>query len=246
MEDKIRCIIIDDEELARMSLRIELEKIDNIDVICECSNGFEAVKEIRAHTPDMIFLDIQMPKLDGFDVLELVEDINPATVFVTAYDEHAIKAFEANAVDYLLKPVRQQRLFESINRVRELRNNSTQTGKLLSEVYEKRLPLTRLLIREGSDVIVLTVNEIVFLEAQDDYICVHTEKDKHLKTERLGKMEEMLDPGQFVRIHRSYIINISFIRKIKPYSKDSRQVILKNGKVLPVSKSGYKLLLQFL
>ncbi len=235
---KKRVIIVDDEPLAREALKLNLKDLEKVEVVAECSDGYEALKAVRERNPDLLFLDIQMPGLSGFDVLELLGENAPPVIFVTAYDEYAVKAFEAHALDYLLKPVRVERLRLAIERARELPPNETME---VLDLYRKtQPPLRRILIRTGSSVKVIPVEEIMYFEAQDDFVEVHTGQGSFLKYERLGRLEELLDGSAFIRVHRSFLLNLDYLEKMEPYSRDSRLAYLKNGNVVPVSKSGYK------
>ena len=248
MINPIRAIIVDDEELARASLKLSLQKFQQISVINECSNGFEAVKSIKEFKPDVVFLDIQMPKLNGFDVVELLADEAPQIIFVTAFDEYAIKAFDANALDYLLKPVNPDRLKIAIKRLEEKISIEAKPDfkNAVKEVVQKNLPLQRILIKENTKVHVIPVNEIIYIEAQDDYVLIQTPDKSYLKNERLANLEAELDPQVFIRIHRSFLVNIDYINRIESYSKDSKLVKLKTGFEIPVSRSGYGKLKQIL
>lgn len=248
MINPIRAIIVDDEELARASLKLSLQKFQQISVINECSNGFEAVKSIKEFKPDVVFLDIQMPKLNGFDVVELLADEAPQIIFVTAFDEYAIKAFDANALDYLLKPVNPDRLKIAIKRLEEKISIEAKPDfkNAVKEVVQKNLPLQRILIKENTKVHVIPVNEIIYIEAQDDYVLIQTLDKSYLKNERLANLEAELDPQVFIRIHRSFLVNIDYINRIESYSKDSKLVKLKTGFEIPVSRSGYGKLKQIL
>ncbi|MEJ2543285.1 MAG: LytTR family transcriptional regulator DNA-binding domain-containing protein [Calditrichaceae bacterium] len=240
--ESIRTIIVDDEELARHSLKLSLEKFKQISIIGECSNGFEAVKSINELKPDVVFLDIQMPKLNGFDVVELLADDTPEIIFVTAFDEYAINAFDANALDYLLKPVNSERIKITIERLEEKISNKAKPAlkTILKEITQKNLPLQRILIKEHTNVYVIPVNEITHLEAQDDYVLIHTKNNSYLKNERISILEAELDSQNFIRLHRSFLVNIDFINRIESYSKDSKRVKLKSGIEVPVSRSGYE------
>lgn len=240
-QSKIRTIIVDDEKPARDLLKRYLSELSNVELIAECSNGFEAVKAITELHPDVVILDIQMPKLNGFEVLELLEE-PPIIIFSTAYDEYALKAFEVHALDYLLKPYTLERLREAFEHVEEIiaRKNSQQVRKVLSEVKKSEAPLERILVKEGSKVIVIPVNDIVYIEAQDDYAAIHTETKTHLKQQRMAELEELLDSSKFIRIHRSYILNVDHLARIELYAKDSRVAILKNGTKIPISRTGYE------
>jgi two-component system LytT family response regulator len=235
----LRVVIVDDEEPARVLLRDLLGERTDVNVVAECANGFEAVKAVAAHEPDLLLLDIQMPKLNGFEVLELLERDIPV-IFVTAYDEHALKAFEVHAVDYLLKPFTAQRLGEALTRVRD-RLDRTQAP--LDELLETARPdarfLERILVRHGADVHVVPVNDLHYIEACDDAVEIHLAKLVHRKVQRMSFLEKRLDPERFVRIHRSYILNVDRLQRIELYAKDSRVAILSDGTKLPVSRAGY-------
>jgi two-component system LytT family response regulator len=237
----MRTIIVDDEELARGLVREYLAAYPDIEIVAECSNGFEAVKAATELKPDVMFLDIQMPKLNGFEVIELIDD-PPAVIFVTAFDQYALKAFEVHAVDYLLKPYSKQRFDEALSHAREhLSPRSTERTKAIAAAAKpKDQLLERVLIKEGSKVLVIPAEKIDYIEAQDDYVSFRVEGKSHLKMQRLSDLETMLDPRRFVRIHRSYILNIERLAKIELYAKDSRTAILKDGTQLTVSRTGYE------
>lgn len=249
MNEKIKAVIVDDEALARQTLKTALMDFDDIEILQECGNGFEAVQAVQKHQPHLLFLDIQMPKLDGLDVVELLAGDAPFIIFVTSYDEYALKAFEAEALDYILKPVKKERLQKTIQRVREqmeLKNPQPMAG-LIEKHRGAGGPLNRILIRTGYDVVIIPVGDILYCEAQDDYVKIYTKDGKsHLKSERMNRLEKMLDPQYFCRIHRSYILNIECLKKIEPFSKDSRLAILQNGEKLTISRTGYTRLLELL
>jgi two-component system LytT family response regulator len=214
-----------------------------VDVVAECANGFEAVKAVAELAPDLVFLDIQMPKLSGFEVLELIGRDVPV-IFTTAYDQYALRAFEVHAVDYLLKPFSEERFAEALSRARErLQARSADEGdaglEALAAETRPRGPLERVLIRDGAQVHVLPVEKIDYIEAQDDYVCFRAEGKQYLKDQTLAAVEGTLDPARFVRIHRSYLLNIERIARVELYAKDSRVAILADGKRLPVSRAGY-------
>ena len=239
---KKTAIIVDDEELARLSLKLALEEFDDIEILAECANGFEALKKVQEIGPQIIFLDIQMPKLNGFDVAELLGKDAPLIVFVTAYDEYALRAFEAHAVDYLLKPVNKERLAKTIEHINDFlfyRRRQELPGAL-NEYRRNHPPLQRILIYEQNRVHVIFTDSITYIQAQDDYVLIHTEQDSFLKYERLSRLEGLLDPQFFLRIHRSYILNLKYLQKIETFSKDSKVAVLRNGVQLPVSRSGYR------
>ncbi len=238
--EHLKAIIVDDEDLARSLVREYLGAFADIDIVADCANGFEAVKAITELNPDILFLDIQMPKLNGFEVLELVQH-NPAVIFVTAFDEYALRAFEVHAVDYLLKPFTKERFDQALALVRErLRRNEPQPlAEVVATARDKDVPLERVLVRDGSKVHVIPVEKIDYIEAQDDYIALKAEGKTHLKQQRLAELETLLEPRRFVRIHRSYILNIERLARIELYAKDSRMAILKDGTQLQVSRAGY-------
>lgn len=247
MKSKIKTIIVDDEELARGLVREYLSAHPNFEIVAECSNGFEAVKAATELNPDLMFLDIQMPKLTGFEVLELIEN-PPAVIFVTAFDQYALKAFEVHAVDYLLKPYSKQRFDEALSHAVEHldKGSKEKTKEIIAAAQQQDQILERVLIKEGSKVLVVPVEKIDYIEAQDDYVSFRVEGKSHLKMQRLGDLEVALDNRRFVRIHRSYIMNIERLAKIELYAKDSRTAVLKDGTQLPVSRTGYDKLKELL
>lgn len=244
---KIRTIIVDDEDLARGLVREYLLTHPDIDIIAECANGFEAVKAASELSPDLMFLDIQMPKLTGFEVIELIEN-PPAVIFVTAFDQYALKAFEVHAVDYLLKPYSKQRFDEALSHAMEHLDKRLpeKTKEIVAAAKPQEQILERVLIKEGSKVLVIPVEKIDYIEAQDDYVSFRVEGKSHLKMQRLAELETSLNNRQFVRIHRSFILNIERLAKIELYAKDSRTAILKDGTQLPVSRTGYDKLKELL
>jgi two-component system LytT family response regulator len=237
----MRVIIVDDEDLARGIVREYLASHPDVQVIGECSNGFDAVKAISELRPDLLFLDVQMPKLNGFEVLDLL-DVKPRVIFVTAYDSYAIKAFEVNAIDYLLKPFSRDRFEKALLRATGQAGEepSDAIDNLLRNTRSPSAPLERILVRDGSRVHVIPAAMVDHIEAQDDYITIHSSGKKYLKLERLSELETALDPKKFVRIHRSHIVNIERLARLETYAKDSRFVILNDGTKLPVSRSGYE------
>jgi two-component system LytT family response regulator len=240
MAERLRTIIVDDEQLARTVVRECLAAHPEVEIVAECANGFEAVKAVSDLQPDLVFLDIQMPKLNGFEVLELIGR-QVDVIFVTAYDEYALRAFEVHAVDYLLKPFSEERLAEALARARQRRMARVQipVGPLVAAARPAGQPLERLVVRDGSRVHVVPVDHLDYVEAQDDYVCLHTEGKRLLKEQTMADCEASLDPARFVRIHRSYILNIERLVRVEPFAKDSRVAILRDGTRLPVSKTGY-------
>lgn len=237
----IRTIIVDDEDLARSIIREYLEGHPEIVIESECSNGFEAVKAITELKPDLVFLDVQMPKLNGFEVLELIES-DISVVFVTAYEQYAVKAFEVHAIDYLLKPFSRERFDEALERAKEKMEKDIffPQEEILEAARPKGEPAERVLVRDGSKVFVLPANTIDYIEAQDDYVAIKCNGKSHLKKQRLADLESILDPKRFVRIHRSYILNVDRLARLELYAKDSRMAILKDGTKLMVSRAGYE------
>jgi two-component system LytT family response regulator len=249
MPDKIKTLIIDDEKLARDIIKNYLNKQTDIEISGECSNGFEALKMIQDLKPEIIFLDIQMPKITGFEMLELMDD-PPVIIFTTAYDQYALKAFEVNATDYLLKPFSMQRFNEALDKAKvHLKNRNEYVSgisKLSNNIQRIDEYLNRIIVKKNQAVIIIPVNNIHYIEAQDDYVMIYSEEGKNLKQKTMKALENSLDPNEFIRIHRSFIVNISRIQKLEPADKDNYLVKLKEGSVLPVSKSGYSRLRELL
>ncbi len=239
---KIRTILVDDEELARQLLREYLSSETDIEIVAECGNGFDAVKLVAEHQPDLLFLDVQMPKLDGFEVLELIGS-GVAVVFVTAYDQYATKAFDASAVDYLLKPFEIERFKTALDRVRQRIASKTHASVNASELRQAATPpgqyAQRLVVREGASLHVVPIEQLDYAEAQDDYVALHTRGKLHLKQQTISNLESSLDPSRFVRVHRSFLVNLERIARVEPYTKDTRMAILAGGSKIPVSRSGY-------
>jgi two-component system LytT family response regulator len=231
----IRAIIVDDEPLARQVLRELLEDHAEVEVLAECKNGFEAVKAVSELPVDLLFLDIQMPKLDGFEVLELLDRPVP-TIFVTAYDEYAVRAFEAHAVDYLLKPVTPERLAEALSRV----GGRTPPPNIASEARPGNAYLTRIVIKDGPDIVIIPQGDIDYVQAEDDYVCVHAKGRSFLKHQTMASLEASLDPAHFVRIHRSAIARLDRIKRIELHTKDRYIAILEDGTTLPISRAGHR------
>ncbi len=244
---KIRAVIVDDEDLARQILREYLRGEEDVEIVAECGNGFAAVKTVTEQKPDLLFLDVQMPKLDGFEVLELV-DREVAVVFVTAFDQYAMKAFDAAAVDYLLKPFGADRLRTALERVRRRLGENQPMPAAADLKSAARAPgqyIERIVVKDGS-VHVIPVGKLDFAEAQDDYVSLRSEKKSYLKQQTISSLESSLDPARFVRVHRSFIVNLERIAKIEPYTKDSRLAMLADGSQVPVSRAGYARLKELL
>ncbi len=243
----IKAIIIDDESLARMIVKEYLQSYSQITLAQECNDGFEGVKAIMQHQPDLIFLDIQMPKINGFEMLELIEQ-PPAVIFTTAFDEYAIKAFDNHAVDYLLKPFSKERFDKALNKWLDQQQTPAKentTPALLETAAHAPQQSQRIVVKTGSRIKIIPVEEVQYLEASDDYVKIHTREGVFLKNKTMSQFEQLLG-SQFVRTHRSYIINVQLISRIDPYEKDSYLVILSTGAQVPVSKTGYAKLKQVL
>jgi two-component system LytT family response regulator len=246
-------LLIDDEAPARALLREYLGAHADVQVVGECANGFEAVKSVADLQPGLLFLDVQMPKLDGFEVLELLTP-PPAVIFCTAYDEHALRAFEVHAVDYLLKPFGRERLAEALARARgrlaltaahpaapasALQPPAASPSALAAAARAPGQYAERIVVRDGTQVHVIPVEHVDFVEAQDDYVAVHERGRAHLKHQALAELIEALDPARFVRVHRSYVVNVERIARIELLAKDQRVAVLQDGRQLPISRSGH-------
>ena len=242
-----KAIIIDDEPLARGIVKEYLQNHPDMEVVMECGDGFEGIKAIQLHQPDLIFLDIQMPKINGFEMLELI-DKPPAVVFTTAFEEYAIKAFESHAVDYLLKPFSKDRFEKAIQKWRQQnrqeREEATQT--LINNPALNPSQQNRVVVKDNGKIRIIPTAHIQYLEAADDYVKIHTAEGVFLKNKTMGYFEEVLEAQNFIRIHRSYIINVQLITRLDPYEKENHLAILSIGARLPVSKAGYAKLKQVL
>ncbi|HVF58949.1 MAG TPA: response regulator [Thermoanaerobaculia bacterium] len=235
----LRVVIVDDEPGARSLLAEYLAAEPDVELVAACANGFEAVKAVGELRPDLLLLDVQMPKLDGFEVLELLE-APPAVVFVTAYDEHAVRAFDVHAVDYLVKPFPPERLAASLARVRErLARGEAGAPPARATTAARGRPLERLVVRAGERIHVLPLDRVDYVEARDDAVRVRAGKEDHFKPQTLADLEATLPPGRFVRIHRSYLLNLDRLARLERYAKDSHLAILQDGTRLPVSRAGY-------
>ena len=245
----MRIIIVDDEMLARGVVREYLAEHADVEVVAECANGFEAVKAVAEQHPDLLLLDVQMPKLDGFEVLDLVGR-DTAVIFTTAYDEYALRAFEVHAIDYLLKPFGRQRLQEALARARTRLAQAPAAKSVPADLAAAARPagvwLSRIVIRDGPEVHVVPIDKVDFVEAQDDYVAVRTAERTLLKEQTMGDLERQLDPRRFVRIHRSFLLNLDRLARLESAGKDTRMAILRDGRRLPVSRSGYARLQELL
>jgi two-component system LytT family response regulator len=232
-------IIIDDEPLARSIVKEYLQAYDEIKILAECNDGFEGLKAIQQYEPDLIFLDIQMPKINGFEMLELVEN-PPAVIFTTAFDEYAIKAFESNAIDYLLKPFSKERFDKALQKyLSQKKSFSQKTEAILESAGQSPIQQNRVVVKDGSKIKIIPVSQIQYLEAADDYVKIFTTEGSFLKKKTMSYFEQSLKAFQFVRVHRSYIVNTQLITRIDAYEKDSHLLLLSTGSKLPVSKVGY-------
>ena len=237
----MRAIIIDDEPLARSVVKEYLESFAGIEIIAECNNGFEGVKAINQYQPDLIFLDVQMPKINGFEMLELIDE-PPAVIFTTAFDEFELKAFDTHAVDYLLKPFSKERFDKAIARFLDqahLKKQQQQTNNLLQSTVELPGQAERIVIKTAGKIKIIPVHTIHYLEASDDYVKIYTAEGSFLKNKTMAYFERSLPPDRFVRTHRSYIINVNEITRIEPYEKENHLALLRSGAKVPVSQNGY-------
>jgi len=237
----MKVIIVDDEPLA-ISIVEEYLKDYDVEILAKCLNGFEAIKAIQEHEPDLVFLDIQMPKINGFELLEILSS-KPKVIFATAFDEYAIKAFEHQAVDYLLKPFTKDRFAKAMANVPN--QDETKIQESIAN-YQKEDRISRIVVKDGTDIKIIPTQDVVYLEAYDDYVKIHTLKECYLKKHTLSKFEDSLSPMKFVRVHRSFIINVPYLLKIEQLNKDSHIAILKTKEQVTISRSGYTKLKQVL
>jgi two-component system LytT family response regulator len=234
----IKAIVIDDEPLARSLVLEFLKAFPNIEVVQECNDGFEGLKAIQQFQPQLIFLDIQMPKINGFEMLELIEN-PPGVIFTTAFDNYAIKAFEAHAIDYLLKPFSQERFYKAVTKFLETNSNTAVIDLVNAESNILPDEKNRIVVKDGNRITIIPVDDVIYIEAYDDYVKVHTQNGFKLKKKTMTYYENTLDKARFLRVHRSYIVNLSLITRIEQYEKTSHIALLKNGQKIPLSKQGY-------
>jgi len=241
--EKIRTVIIDDETPARELVKFYLQEVDAVEVISECADGFSGLKTITALKPDLVFLDIQMPRLTGIELIEVLTE-KPEIIFTTAYDQFAIRAFELNAVDYLMKPFAKRRFLDAVNKAVEKiqsgKGNKEPASQLLAIQPESGSQVNRIVVRKGNAINLIPVEQIRYVEAQDDYVMIFHSSGKALKQQTMKFYEDNLPKSDFVRIHRSYIVKVEEIKGIEPYGKDNHVAILHSGDRLPVSRAGYK------
>lgn len=236
-----KAIIIDDEPLAREVVKEYLEEYPQIEVVAECGDGFEGVKAVGQLKPDLIFLDIQMPKITGFEMLELL-DAKPAVIFTSAFDEYAIKAFETHAIDYLLKPFAKARFKQAVDKWFEqqhLTEARQQVQAMLESAHSNPVYNERIVVKDRNTIKIIPAEDVMYLEAYDDYVKIHTPEGIFLKNKTMAFFEQSLNEKQFVRIHRSFIVQVPQITGLVPYEKESYKLLLKSGVSLPVSKTGY-------
>lgn len=241
MKQQLKALIIEDEELARNLLKSYLKDHPSLELIGECENGFEGVQKINELMPDLVFLDIQMPKITGFEMLELLEH-KPEIIFTTAYDQYALKAFDFNAIDYLLKPFSKDRLLTAIDKVLERIGNNENTGDKLEQLssYASAEYLERIVVKDRHKINIIPIEQVRYLESLDDYVLIYTPDGRHMKQKTMKYFESNLNPKDFIRIHRSYIVQVAYIAEIQQYEKESYIVIMKDKTKLKVSKTGYK------
>ena len=236
-----KVIIIDDESLAREVIRHYLKDNPEIEIVTECSNGFDGLKAIQEHQPDILFLDVQMPKINGFEMLELVDN-PPQVIFTTAFDEYALKAFDANAIDYLLKPFTRERFDTALQKA----ISSERSPEVIKKAQENESfqpdENIRVVIQNGSEIKIIPTEEIIFVEAADDYVCIHTKEKRFLKKKTMQYFEKVLDTSKFLRIHRSFILNLTELTRIESFEKNSHIAILRSGHRLPISRNQYPVL----
>ncbi len=243
MNKTAKVIIIDDEEPARVLIRSFLESNPDVEICGEAANGFDGLKLIQSLKPDLVFLDIQMPKISGFEMLELLDEY-PQIIFSTAFDEYAIRAFEYNAVDYLLKPYSKERFSQAVDkavdRIRQKESAAPGLSKIASGVLPDGQFLDRIVVRTGQKIKVIPIDQVEFIEAEDDYATIYTPEGRYMKQMTMGYFEEHLDPAEFLRVHRSHIVRISRIVQLEPYDKDTKVLVMQSGKKIHASKAGMK------
>jgi two-component system LytT family response regulator len=239
----MKAIIIDDEPLARMIIKEYLLDFPAIEIVEECNDGFAGIKAIQQHQPDLIFLDIQMPKINGFEMLELIDN-PPIVIFTTAFEEYAIKAFDAHAADYLLKPFSKERFDKAIQKMTLQKSNSAQV--VAATALQSIIPANRIVLKDNGKIKIIPLPQVQYLEAADDYVKIYTTEGNFLKKQTMQYFEESLPQQEFIRIHRSYIVNAQLITRITPQDKETHLAMLTNGAMLPVSKAGYARLKQVL
>jgi len=235
-----KAVIIDDEPLAIELIKEYLKDYPDIEVTQVAYDGFDGIKAIQNFRPDLVFLDVEMPKINGFEMLELLEN-PPAIIFTTAYDQYAVRAFDAQAVDYLLKPFSKKRFAQAIQRFNDGKSSASEEDQEI-----RNGPVSRIVLKVKNEIKIIPVEDVLFLEANDDYVNVYTQEGKYLKNKTLSHFEKTLDASQFIRVHRSYMVNVAEISRLEPYEKESYRICLRSGADIPVSKSGLPKLKKFL
>lgn len=239
-------VIIDDEPLARSIVKEYLQPFAEVKIVAECGDGFEGLKAIQQYEPDVIFLDIQMPKINGFEMLELIDN-PPSVIFTTAFDEYAIKAFESNAVDYLLKPFSKERFDKAVQKyLGQQKTSPDKTAAIIESAAQSPVQQNRIVVKDGNKIKIIPVQQIQYLEAADDYVKIFTAEGSFLKKKTMSYFEDSLQAFQFVRVHRSYIVNTQLITRIEAYEKDNHLLLLSTGAKIAVSKAGYNKLKEVL
>jgi two-component system LytT family response regulator len=235
-----KIIIIDDEPLARSIVAEYLQDVKDVEIVAECNDGFEGIKAIAQHQPALIFLDIQMPKINGFEMLELLTD-TPSVIFTTAFDEYAIKAFETNAIDYLLKPFSKERFDHAIEKwnTKRTANSKGNLQQFIESTVKQPEEKNRIVVKKGSDIRIIPVEEVLYIEAYDDYVKIFLKDSYYLKKKTMNYYEQVLDETSFFRVHRSFIINLNQLTKIEALEKNNYVAILKNDKRIPISRNSY-------
>ena len=239
----IKTLIVDDEPLAAGLVKEFLSAYPQFEVVAICHDGFEALKAIQLFQPELIFLDIQMPKITGFELLELLEN-PPAVLFTTAFDQYAVQAFDVKGIDYLVKPFSEARFAQAITRFLSQQKTKTVPEAVDYPVSEDRNK--RIVVRVKNEIKIIQTQEVRYFEAEDDYISIHTQEGKFLKKMTMKQLEESLDPEKFARVHRSFLVNLQEVSGLEPYEKESYLLRLRSGQKIPVSKSGYARLRQVL
>lgn len=241
--ERVRIVIIDDESPAREIIKHYLTEVEDIEIVAECSDGFSGLKTISSLKPDLVFLDIQMPRLTGIELVEVMTE-KPEIIFTTAFDQYAIRAFELNAVDYLMKPYQKRRFLEAvrkaIEKIKSGKGNQAPASQILAKKPDAEAPINRFVVRKGNAINLIPVDHVKYIEAQDDYVMIYHTEGKALKQQTMKYCEDNLPAKDFVRIHRSYIVNVAEIKRIEPYGKDNHIAILNSGDKIPVSRSGYQ------
>lgn len=233
-----KVVIIDDEPLARRIVKEYLKNHDDLQIVAECGDGFEGLKAIQELEPDLLFLDIQMPKISGFEMLELIPK-PPFVIFTTAFDEFAIKAFDISAIDYLLKPFDQTRFDAAVDKFKLNSSNSSSIQEVLELPRKQDALLNRIVVKDHSEIKIIPLSDISHIEAYDDYVKIHVQSKYHLKSQTLTFLENSLKDDQFIRIHRSFLINLHYLTRIESMEKNSYHAILKGGERIPISRSSY-------